>query len=192
MLVQTTAPDAAAIVAAARHDADGLPRAASSSRRAALRYPPFADLIRVVASATETGPARAAADAVAAAVRAGTGEATELLGPAPLFRLRGRERFQVVLKTHERAPRDRRDRRAPSRPPPATARHRASRSRSTSTRSNLRRAGWPSSTRRRSPAATRRWPTLLRYGDPALRSVARARSSASTARSRTRCGAWPG
>ena len=33
-----------------------------------------------------------------------------MLGPAPLFRLRGRERFQVVLKTTERAPRDRRDR----------------------------------------------------------------------------------
>ena len=28
---------------------------------------------------------------------------TELLGPAPLFRLRGRERFQLVLKTTERA-----------------------------------------------------------------------------------------
>ena len=28
---------------------------------------------------------------------------TEVLGPAPLFRLRGRERFQVVVKTGERA-----------------------------------------------------------------------------------------
>ena len=31
------------------------------------------------------------------------GEATEILGPAPLFRLRGRERRQVVVKTTERA-----------------------------------------------------------------------------------------
>jgi primosomal protein N' (replication factor Y) len=29
--------------------------------------------------------------------------ATEVLGPAPLFRLRGRDRFQVVVKTAERA-----------------------------------------------------------------------------------------
>ena len=35
-------------------------------------------------------------------VRAACGPATEVLGPAPLFRLRGRERFQVVLKTGER------------------------------------------------------------------------------------------
>ena len=28
---------------------------------------------------------------------------TEVLGPAPLFRLRGRERFQVVAKTTDRA-----------------------------------------------------------------------------------------
>jgi primosomal protein N' (replication factor Y) len=27
---------------------------------------------------------------------------TERLGPAPLFRLRGRDRFQIVLKTTER------------------------------------------------------------------------------------------
>jgi primosomal protein N' (replication factor Y) len=36
-------------------------------------------------------------------VRAACTEATEVLGPAPLFRLRGRERCQVVLKTAERA-----------------------------------------------------------------------------------------
>jgi primosomal protein N' (replication factor Y) len=39
---------------------------------------------------------------VADAVRAGTGERSEVLGPAPLFRLRGRERWQLVLKTTER------------------------------------------------------------------------------------------
>jgi primosomal protein N' (replication factor Y) (superfamily II helicase) len=47
-------------------------------------------------------PARAPAARVAEAVAADTGAETELLGPAPLFRLRGRERFQVVLKTTER------------------------------------------------------------------------------------------
>jgi primosomal protein N' (replication factor Y) len=102
VLVQTAAPDAPSIEAASRHDADGF-LAGELERRRALRYPPFADLVRVVCSAPDGAPARAAAGRVAAAVAAGTGEATELLGPAPLFRLRGRERFQVVLKTGERA-----------------------------------------------------------------------------------------
>jgi primosomal protein N' (replication factor Y) (superfamily II helicase) len=102
VLVQTTAPDAEAILTAARHDADAF-LAAELERRRALRYPPFADLVRVVCSAADDEPARAAAGRVAAQVRAACGPATEVLGPAPLFRLRGRERSQVVLKTSERA-----------------------------------------------------------------------------------------
>ncbi len=102
VLVQTAAPAASAIEAATRHDADGF-LAAELERRRALRYPPFADLVRVVCSAPGAAPARAAAGRVAAAIRAATGPPTEILGPAPLFRLRGRERFQVVLKTGERA-----------------------------------------------------------------------------------------
>ena len=100
VLVQTSAPDAAAIAAAARHDSDGF-LAGELERRRALGYPPFADLIRVVCSAEEGAAARAAAGAVAAAVDGVP--RTEVLGPAPLFRLRGRERFQVVVKTAERA-----------------------------------------------------------------------------------------
>jgi primosomal protein N' (replication factor Y) (superfamily II helicase) len=99
VLVQTTAPDAPAIAAAARHDSDGF-LAGELERRRALGYPPFADLIRVVCSAEEGAPARAAAGAVSAAV--GGLARTEVLGPAPLFRLRGRERFQVVVRTTER------------------------------------------------------------------------------------------
>jgi primosomal protein N' (replication factor Y) (superfamily II helicase) len=100
VLVQTTAPTAAAIEAAARHDADGF-LAGELERRRALGYPPYADLIRVVCTSEDGAPARAAAGAVAAAVDGL--ERTEVLGPAPLFRLRGRERFQVVVKTGERA-----------------------------------------------------------------------------------------
>ncbi len=102
VLVQTTTPDAASIVAAARHDADGF-LAEELERRRALRYPPFADLVRVVCSAERAPLARAAAGRVAEAIGPTTTRATELLGPAPLFRLRGRERFQLVLKTAERA-----------------------------------------------------------------------------------------
>ena len=101
VLVQTTAPGADAIVAAARHDADGF-LAGELERRRALGYPPFADLIRVICSSEgDAAPARAAAGAVAAAVDGLP--RTEVLGPAPLFRLRGRERFQLVVKTTARA-----------------------------------------------------------------------------------------
>jgi primosomal protein N' (replication factor Y) (superfamily II helicase) len=100
VLVQTAAPDAPAIEAAARHDAAGF-LAGELARRRELRYPPFADLIRIVASCEMVEPARTAAGRVAAGIAAS--DRTEVLGPAPLFRLRGRERWQVVVKTTERA-----------------------------------------------------------------------------------------
>ncbi len=99
VLVQTNAPDAPAIVAAARHDADGFLQA-ELERRRAHGYPPFAELIRVVTSALDAPPARAAATQIGEQLAGLPG--TELLGPAPLFRLRGRERYQLVLKTTER------------------------------------------------------------------------------------------
>jgi primosomal protein N' (replication factor Y) (superfamily II helicase) len=95
VLVQTIAPDAPAIRLAARHDADTF-TAEELRRREALAYPPFATLIRIVASSDRPGAAQAAA----AAIRAGLGPGA--LGPAPLFRLRGRERSQVVVKALER------------------------------------------------------------------------------------------
>jgi primosomal protein N' (replication factor Y) len=83
-----------------RHDTPGFVTG-ELARREALRYPPFADLIRVVCLAEDGRAARAAAGRVAdGVVVAGT----DVLGPAPLFRLRGRERFQVVVKTTEREP----------------------------------------------------------------------------------------
>ena len=100
VLVQTTAPDAPAIVAAARHDAAGFVTG-ELERRRALDYPPFADLIRVVCSAGMAAAPRAAAGEIAAAV-SGTAGAT-VLGPAPLFRLRGRHRSLVVIKARDRS-----------------------------------------------------------------------------------------
>jgi primosomal protein N' (replication factor Y) len=101
VLVQTTAPDAPSIEAAALHDSEGF-LAGELERRRALRYPPFADLVRVVVSSESAEPVRAAAAQVAERIGGGVGERTEILGPAPLFRLRGRERRQVVVKTGER------------------------------------------------------------------------------------------
>ena len=60
VLVQTLAPDAPAIRFAARHDSAGF-LASELARREALRYPPFAELIRVVCSSRESGAADAAA-----------------------------------------------------------------------------------------------------------------------------------
>ncbi len=95
VLVQTVAPDAPAIRLAAKHDADTF-TAEELRRREALNYPPFATLIRIVAASDQPGAAHAAA----AAIRSGLGPGA--LGPAPLFRLRGRERSQVVVKARER------------------------------------------------------------------------------------------
>jgi len=100
VLVQTLAPDAPSLRLAAAHDADGF-LAAELERRRALRYPPYGDLVRIVCAALEPGAAAAAAAAVRARLHAVPGAA--VLGPAPLFRLRGRERSQVVVKAADRA-----------------------------------------------------------------------------------------
>jgi primosomal protein N' (replication factor Y) len=100
VLVQTLAPDAPSIAAAARHDADGFLRG-ELARREALRYPPFSHLIRIVCSAPQLAAVSDAARAVRAAL--GSIPAAQVLGPAPLFRLRGRERAQLVIKAGERA-----------------------------------------------------------------------------------------
>jgi primosomal protein N' (replication factor Y) len=101
VLVQTTTPDAPSILAAAQHDSDGFLRD-ELERRRAWGYPPFSDLIRIVTSTLEDA---AGARAAAARLAQDLGEVpdTELLGPAPLFRLRNRERYQLVLKTTARA-----------------------------------------------------------------------------------------
>jgi primosomal protein N' (replication factor Y) (superfamily II helicase) len=99
VLVQTIAPDARAIVHAAQHDSDGF-LAGELERRAALRYPPFAHLIRIVCAAPEADRAQAAASAIRKHLEpAGI---ASILGPASLFRLRGRERRVLVIKADDR------------------------------------------------------------------------------------------
>ncbi len=103
VLVQTIAPEARSILHAARHDSAGF-IAGELERRRALGYPPFAHLIRVVCAATDAPAARAAALAVRELLAEG-GQAREqrdVLGPAALFRLRGRERSLVMIKADER------------------------------------------------------------------------------------------
>ncbi len=95
VLVQTLVPDARAIVLAARHDTAGFLEG-ELERRRVLSYPPFSTLIRVVCAAEAPGAAQAAATVVQA-------QLPGALGPAPLFRLRGKERSQVVVKAQDRA-----------------------------------------------------------------------------------------
>ncbi len=97
VLVQTIAPDARSLVLAAQHDSDGF-LDGELARREALRYPPYSTLIRIVCGA----PDAATAHRAASAIRAKLG--TDAMGPASLFRLRGRERSQVVVKARERRP----------------------------------------------------------------------------------------
>ncbi len=108
VLVQTIAPDARAIEHAARHDSHGF-SAGELERRRALGYPPFSHLIRITCSAVEAHHALAAANAIRQAIaqqlaepRPGGGADPVVLGPATLFRLRGRERQVLVVKAAQR------------------------------------------------------------------------------------------
>lgn len=94
VLVQTIAPDARSILHAATHDSDGF-LAGELERREALAYPPFSSLVRVVCASEHASRARTAAQAVRAGI---SGAGVSVLGPAALFRLRGRERQVLVVK----------------------------------------------------------------------------------------------
>jgi primosomal protein N' (replication factor Y) len=99
VLVQTIAPEARSILHAARHDSAGF-LAGELERRRALGYPPFSHLIRIVCAAADARAAQAAGSAV----REHLGAVPAVLGPAALFRLRGRERRVLVVKAAERRP----------------------------------------------------------------------------------------
>jgi primosomal protein N' (replication factor Y) len=104
VLVQSIAPEARSIVHAARHDSDGF-LAGELQRREALRYPPFSHLIRIVCAAVDHAPVRVAANALRERLRSlPPGPDASVLGPADLFRLRGRERQVLVVKATERRP----------------------------------------------------------------------------------------
>ena len=97
VIVQTIDPAAECLRHAAAHDAETF-LAEELARRRLLSYPPFATLIRVVCSSEEPGPEIEAAEAVRARI-----DGPSVLGPAPLFRLKGRERAQLVVKASDRA-----------------------------------------------------------------------------------------
>jgi primosomal protein N' (replication factor Y) len=101
VLVQTFAPASRAIALSARHAVDEF-LAGELARRRELAYPPFRHLVRIVVS----GPSRARAAAALAELRGAIERlpGVDLLGPAPLLRLRGVHRTQLLVKTQNPRP----------------------------------------------------------------------------------------
>jgi primosomal protein N' (replication factor Y) (superfamily II helicase) len=93
VIVQTYQPDSRAVAHAARHDV-GRFLAGELERREALDYPPYTHLVRIVVSGDEPEPVAQALDEL----KRGLAD-SDLLGPAPLLRLRGKYRAQLVAKT---------------------------------------------------------------------------------------------
>ena len=93
VFVQTFQPDARAIELAARHDVTGF-LAGELERRRQLGYPPFRHLVRIVVAGPEPGDPLQALTELKHGLAGG-----DVLGPAPLLRLRGRYRAQLVAKT---------------------------------------------------------------------------------------------
>ena len=98
VLVQTLAPDARPILHAAHHDSDGF-LARELEHRRVLGYPPFGSLIRIVCAAADAAEATSVAEDLGDRLRIPDGH---VLGPARLFRLRGRDRSQLVIKATDR------------------------------------------------------------------------------------------
>jgi primosomal protein N' (replication factor Y) len=97
VIVQTFQPDATPFRFAARHDVDGFLQG-ELERRETLGYPPFRHLVCVIAA----GPDPDSPLQLCRELRQGLeGSNATLLGPAPVLRLRGRHRAQLLAKTSE-------------------------------------------------------------------------------------------
>jgi primosomal protein N' (replication factor Y) len=100
VIIQTYSPEHPAIAWAAAHDYAAFAEEELAVRRQA-GFPPFAHLVRLLATAPRAADAEAAARAVASALQAaGLPPDADLWGPgaAPLSRLRGAYRWQLVLR----------------------------------------------------------------------------------------------
>jgi primosomal protein N' (replication factor Y) len=97
VLVQTFQPDATPLRHAVNHDVAGF-LAGELERREALGYPPFRHLVSILVA----GPEPDAPIAALRELRERLADArldADLLGPAPVLRLRGRHRAQLIAKT---------------------------------------------------------------------------------------------
>jgi primosomal protein N' (replication factor Y) len=101
VIVQTLAPNAPSIEHAARHDSAGFLER-ELTRREVLRYPPFSHLTRINLSSEREDKLEAAATSVARELRRALPKGSELLGPAPMFRVRNRHRRRILIKAEDR------------------------------------------------------------------------------------------
>ena len=95
VLVQSFQPESRAVALAARHDVEGF-LTGELARREELGYPPFRHIVRILVSGPDQDDVMQAGRELAEGL---AGVAGDLLGPAELFRLRGRHRAQLVVKT---------------------------------------------------------------------------------------------
>jgi primosomal protein N' (replication factor Y) len=98
VVIQTFVPDHYAIAPVRSHDYERFYRTELASR-SALGYPPFGHLAHALVSGPDDEATRRAAEGLAGEARAQAG-GVEILGPAPapLARLRGRYRHQILAK----------------------------------------------------------------------------------------------
>jgi primosomal protein N' (replication factor Y) len=101
VLVQALATGAPSIRHAAQHDSAGF-LAEELERRRALRYPPFSHLIEIALGGTEEARVERSAETMRDLVAERISADDQLLGPAPLFRLRGRHRRRLLIKSARR------------------------------------------------------------------------------------------
>ena len=101
VLVQALATGAPSIRYASRHDSTGF-LTEELERRRALRYPPFAHLIEVGLAGQDESRVERAAETVGELLGDRLSADCELLGPAPLFRLRGKHRRRLLVKSESR------------------------------------------------------------------------------------------
>jgi primosomal protein N' (replication factor Y) len=101
VIVQTLAPSASSIEHASRHDSAGFLEV-ELGRREVLRYPPFSHLVRINLASENEDKLDAAAATVASELRQGLPRGSELLGPAPMFRVRNRHRRRILIKADDR------------------------------------------------------------------------------------------
>ena len=102
VIVQTLAPGASSIEHAARHDSAGF-LAGELERRRILRYPPYAHLVRINLASGLEPRVEAVASELAGELRHALPTGSELLGPAPMFRVRNRHRRRLLIKAEDRA-----------------------------------------------------------------------------------------
>jgi primosomal protein N' (replication factor Y) (superfamily II helicase) len=101
VIVQTLAPEAPSIAHACRHDAVGF-LAGEVERRRILRYPPFSSLVRIGLNSELEPRLDEAATRLAGELCADLPASTDLLGPAPMFRVRNRHRRRLLMKAEDR------------------------------------------------------------------------------------------